>query len=105
MTMPWTLEEKKLSLARGIPEMLSGECEGWMGYPGPAPGSRQQAAALASLLTAVGYHTVASLSSLQPHMVFSLPKTHSCLLALHILPCTLALLLRVRGWGGVSLFL
>lgn len=32
---------KKLSLARGIPEMLSGECEGWMGYPGPAPGSRQ----------------------------------------------------------------
>lgn len=101
MTMPWTLEEKICHLLGESHRcFLENVKAGW--------GILDQPQAAGSCSRIPPNSSGVSHSSLplpQPHMVFSLPKIHSCLSALHILPCTLALLLRVRGWGGVSLFL
>lgn len=105
MTMPWTLEEESCHLlgeSQGC--FLETVKAGWGILDQPQVASLLTASLLtASLLTAVGYCTVSlPLLPTATHGL-SLPQLHRCPSALHILPFTVALLL--RGWGmgwGIS---
>lgn len=103
--MPWTLEEESCHLlgeSQGC--FLETVKAGWGILDQPQVASLLTASLLtASLLTAVGYRT-ASLPLLPTATHgLSLPQLHRCPSALHVLPFTVALLL--RGWGvgwGIS---